>query len=204
MTQNGNTNVDYEEYTRLEKHLNLSRLLHGVSYKGMEALAMLGKTHNIKLKRSKLKNDIYKVFATITHTIKPRKSLCNNIFSSMVYYMDEVMFREVQHLDNFFIEDYCYSLNKVYYNPREWLEEGEQLVRDDQASDTTDEEVLHMLTNFFDTYDAMLDDIRDHVGYMHKSDKLKKKIFRVISRIRTKHKAALDILRENGLKICET
>lgn len=192
---------NYEEYTRLEKHLNLSKQLLKVSIAGKDVLSLLERTMGIKLKRSKLKDDIYRVFATITHTIKPRKSLCNNMFSSMIYYLDEVMYREVQHLDYFFIEDYCYSINKVYYNPREWIDDEDTAPSTGDDDNISDEEIIQCIAAFFENYEALLDIIKDHTAYMIKSDKLKKKLYRVISKIRTKHKAARDILRENGLKL---
>ena len=171
---------DYNEYEMIERHIDYSRMLTLINSRGKLIIQQLEKQKNIN-GRKKLLSNIYNVSNLITNVIKPR-SLCNNLFSSLVYYLDELLFTEVVGRNKFIIEDDEYPLYYVYFNTDEWIQDSgiDNFVLDKCVYINDTESIL--INCFLDDYEYFLIKIEK---YMKDKDSIiSRKIIRITARLK--------------------
>lgn len=186
----------YEEYVALDKHIEFSRQMFYLNRLGHNILHEIDRCKGYKLRKANKNEAVYITYVTILNTIKPRKSLCNNIFSSLLYYLDELLFIDVYSLTSFVMEDGEFAIEKVYYNQGDWM-------KDDVEMPTYEIESISSLTGkdseimkvFFDLYEKLINDIKEYViNTYDKKLKIRKKVLRIIAKISVKHKTAMDTM----------
>ena len=174
---------DYNQYEKIEQHIEYSRLLTSVNSRGKIILKELEKQKNINGKK-KLLSNVYNVYHLIENIIKPR-SLCNNLYSSLIYYMDELMFMEVVGLNSFIIEDDEYPLYYIYFNTDDWLTDDciDSFVLDKCVYINDTESIL--ISCFIDEYEGLLINIEKYI-YLngHKDTIIARKLLRICTRLK--------------------
>lgn len=171
---------DYNEYEMIERHIEYSRLLTIINLRGKLIIQQLEKQKNIN-GRKKLLGNVYDVYNSIANIIKPR-SLCNNLFSSLVYFLDELLFTEVVGRNRFIIEDDEYPLYYVYFNTDEWLHDTaiDSFVLD-RCVFINDTESL-LINCFLDDYEYLLIMIEKYIKINDST--ISRKILRITSRLK--------------------
>lgn len=191
----------YEEYVALDKHVDFAKQMFYLNRLGHNILSQIDNSKGYKLRKANKNDDIYIAYVTIMNTIKPRKSLCNNIFSSLLYYLDELLFIDVYSLSSFVIEDGEFAVEKIYYNQGEWI-------KDDDSSHVVSYEIektcgltdkdRQVVAVFFELYEKLINNIKEYVTDTYdKKLKIRKKVLRIIAKISFKHKKASDTIKKN-------
>lgn len=174
---------DYNQYEKIEQHIEYSRLLSTINSKGKLLLKEIEKQKNINGKK-KLLGNVYNVYHLIANIIKPR-SLCNNLYSSLIYYLDELMFLEVSGLNSFIIEDDEYPLYYIYFNTDDWMRDNtiDPFVLDNCVYINDTESIL--IGCFIDEYESLLINIEKYIYLKgHKDSMIAKKLLRISSRLK--------------------
>lgn len=171
---------DYNEYEMIERHIEYSRMLTQINSRGKLIIQQLEKQKNINGKK-KLLSNIYNISNLIANVVKPR-SLCNNLYSSLVYYLDELLFMEVIGRNKFIIEDDEYPLYYVYFNTDEWIQDSgiDNFVLDKCVYINDTESLL--INCFLDEYECFLINIEKYMKA--KDSTISRKIIRITTRLK--------------------
>lgn len=197
----------YNEYRRIEHHIGFSKRLQNISKRGLHYLREIESKKRIGGKK-KYKKDVHVVHHLLENIIKPRLVLCNNLYSSLIYYLDEMLFYEVQTINNFVIEDDIYPLSFIYFNNTEWNPENEEMQLFQLENDVmiTENEAALLITLLHD-YETLLQDLlqdfKDEKKTCHRKDKMYNKIYIKVLRIISRLKRRLELLRVSAFKIVE-
>jgi hypothetical protein len=109
----------YQEYGCVEKHIRYAKRLQSISEKGKRFLNEIETKKRVG-GRKKYQGDTYFVYNLLENIVKPRIVLCNNLYSSLLFYLDEMLFYEVRGINSFVIEDDTFPLSFIYFNQCEW------------------------------------------------------------------------------------
>ena len=198
----------YNEYMRIENHMGFSKRLHDISIRGSHYLREI----EIKKRiggRKRYETVVYGLYHLLQNIIKPRVVLCNNLYSSLIYYLDEMLFYEVRQTDNFMIEDDKYPLSFVYFNNAEWNPDNDkvQTFSLDHSTSISDNEaaLLIMLLQDYETLlQDLLQDFTIEKKTSRKKDKPYNKIYTKVMRIISRLKRRLCILKSASYQIVES
>jgi hypothetical protein len=189
---------DYSEYEKVEKHMNYSRSFHSLNHTGWRLLKEMEVKKNIN-GRKKMLGSVNNIHHLITNIVKP-KSLCNNLYSSLLFYLDELLFMDVLMINTFVIEDDVFPLSYVYFNTIDWIHEDYDEFVLDKGITINDTEA-HLLNCFIDNYEQFIltvqEDILKSEYYKTKDSLLVRKLKRIINRL----KKRLIVLRAVVLRI---
>lgn len=187
----------YREYTIIEEHIRFSRVIHEINMRGKQILQEIErkKYYERKKRYTGITQEVYNILATIT---KPRV-LGNNIYSSLLYFLDELLFLQVKSIDGFFIEDDQYPLSYLYFNQGEWLYSHTQdFVLDDGA--VINELEAMLINSYVDEYDNFALELGRYLettySTMFERDK---KVIRKLRRILSKLKRRLLLIKSKCL-----
>jgi hypothetical protein len=183
----------YKEYTIIEEHLCFSKSLHDLNTKGKRILQEIEKRKYYERKKRYI-GFTYEVYNILNTILKPRV-LSNNIYSSMLYFLDELLFLQVKETKDFFIEDEHYPLTYVYFNHDAWMYTDVQDFSMDNGHTLTETEAL-LLNAYIEEYEnfalnlekylvSLLEDMANVKKQDRRQDKkLYRKLFRLISRLK--------------------
>lgn len=172
---------DYTEYVNIERHLAYSRRLSFLNYVGRRIMQEIESKKNIN-GRKKLLPIVYYLHHTLGTIVKPRV-LCNNLYSSLLYYLDELLFHEVKTLNTFVIEDESYPLSFVYFNTDDWsTEEHQGFVLDKGV--IINESEAHLINSFIEDYETFVLELEGEIATMGRDERLTRKLTRIIARLK--------------------
>ena len=190
----------YREYEVIERHLAYSQRLHHITYQGQRILREIELKKNINGKKKLLWNVQY-MYHLIENIVK-QKPLCNNNYSSLIHYIDELLFLEVRTYNTFTISDETYPLSYIYFHQHEWIQDDYHTFILDTHPTITELDAM-LINCFIDEYEELLLEIEDSLTkstlYMQQDSKLVKKLHRNLKRL----KARLILLRSRVLQIIE-
>lgn len=176
---------DYNEYEKVEKHIDYSRSFHSLNHKGWRLLKEMEAKKNINGRKKMLAN-VNNIHHLIGNIVKP-KSLCNNLYSSLLYYLDELLFMDVLAINTFVIEDDVFPLSYVYFNTIDWIHEDYNEFVLDKGVAINDTEA-HLLNCFIDDYEYFIlrvqEDVLNSDYYKTKDGMIVRKIKRIINRLK--------------------
>lgn len=190
---------DYDEYNQIEKHIYYAKQLYIINKIGKHILHEIERKKNIN-GRKKLLANVYNVYHKLDTIIKP-KVLCNNVFSSLMYYLDELLFLEVKNLNTFVIEDDTYPLSYLYFNCDDWVTEEIQEFNLDSSFVLNYSEAM-LISCYLDTYEGFIMTLESDIKtpyYMDMDQRLIKKLIRIFTRL----KKRLVLLKAMMLKVIE-
>lgn len=177
----------YHEYGKVEKHLLYSKRLHSINERGARFLREIEAKKRVGGRR-KYQGPVYTVHHLFENILKPRLVLCNNLYSSLMFYMDEMLFYEVRGINSFVIEDDAFPLSFVYFNQCEWNPEFGQThaFELDVGPNLSDTEAA-LLSILVKDYETVLQDVLHDIltsGVPVKKEKAFVKLIRIIHRLK--------------------
>ena len=176
---------DYNEYAKVEKHIGYSCSFHSLNHRGWRLLREMELKKNINGRKKMLAN-VNNIHHIIGNIVKP-KSLCNNLYSSLLYYLDELLFMDVLTINTFVIEDDVFPLSYVYFNTIDWIHEDYNDFVLDKGVFINDTEA-HLLNCFIDDYESFIlgiqGDVLSSEYYKTKDGMIVRKIKRIINRLK--------------------
>lgn len=188
---------DYNEYEKIEQHMFYARRLNAINSTGKRILQQMDEKKRMP-GRKKLLEYVFAISQMIETIVKPHV-LCNNLYSSLIFYMDELLFFEVRNLNSFVVEDDNYPLSYIYFNTSDWNESEQQEFHLDQGVYINEMEAM-LMNCFVDEYEEFVLSLEGDIirlGESASDQKLMKKILRIITRL----KKRLTLLRSRLLKI---
>lgn len=175
----------YSEYEKIEQHIDYSERLYFINCQGKHILNEIEKKKNINGKKKLLWNVGY-IYNTIENIVK-KKALCNNSYTSLIHYLDELLFLEVKTYNKFVIEDDSFPLSYVYFNQHEWIKVFHQNFILDSIPFITILDAM-LINCFVDDYEELILELEDSLKrktyYDDDDPKLRKKIFKNIKRLK--------------------
>lgn len=194
----------YDEYEKVETHISYSKRLQEINDRGLRYLKEIEERKRVN-GRKRYDRHVSILYHLLENVIKPRVMLCNNLYSSLLYYLDEMLFYEVRSINEFVIEDDVYPLSFVYFNNSDWNPQVGplQAFTLEDATHINDSEAALLMTLLQD-YDILLQDLLVYVKSKKRvrgasQHKLFIKLIRIINRL----KRRIDILRVNTFGIID-
>lgn len=178
--------MEYKEYDIVEKHIYFAKKLYSLNNRGKRFLQELDSKKRINKKKTytPIIADTINILSTLT---KPRV-LCNNIYSSLLYYLDELLFLQVKETKCFIMDIDEYPLSYIYFNQHDWIEEEAQEFVLDVDNCLNDLEAV-LLNCFVDEYEYIAIEIENFMQSMmqdiiNEDRKMFKKILRLLSKLK--------------------
>ena len=145
----------------------------------------------------------YDIISTI---VKPKFLNSGNLYTSLMYFMDELLFSQVRHLNTFLIEDDTYPLSFLYFNQDEWIKDWSPQTFYLEHDVYFNEGDALLLLSFIDKYEYLIIDI---LKFACASDKctfaemlpLDKRITRKLVGLSNRLKQRLNTLRVKALQV---
>jgi hypothetical protein len=109
----------FNEYELIDKHINFSSELHLLNITGKYLIREVEKKKHIRQKKSGnyvFAQDVQSVMNVIIDITNTKRFNKLRLYFCIQYYLDELMFKFIKNLDNFYIEDECYKLTDLYFN----------------------------------------------------------------------------------------
>jgi hypothetical protein len=192
--------MEYQEYDIVEKHLYFSKKLNNLNYKGRRLMYELEVKKRLTNSKNKFIPLVKETFGILTTITKP-KSLCNNIYSSLLHFLDELLFMQVKTTDIFIIGDDEYPLSYIYFNHSEWIDDENQDFMLDDDPNINDLEAL-LINCYIDEYELVSLEIETFlVDIMKEYWYVDRKMFKKMLRLLSKLKKRLLILKSKVLVI---
>lgn len=187
--------AQYHEYSKVEAHMEFSRLLFLIDKKGKHVLSELASKKLERRRRngtSVLIGDVKRLYTQLVHVLNVKR-FSHRLFSSLQYHLDELLFKEVKEYDKFYIEDDVYDLTKLYYDPSSWLQNNDiqEFVLDESTDITISESMC--LVCFLREYEDLLFSLEEYIRDVDYIE-LRNSIMKTIRCIKHKLKVIWDIV----------
>jgi len=197
----------YNEYEKIERHLRYAKRLSLLNLVGLHFVREIERTKSYKKAtccKKKMLSNVYYLFHILETLVKP-KVLHNNVYSSLLFYLDEWLFSEVRCLNHFMIEDDVYPLTSIYFNTPEWVgnhEEFRELMVCFTYGNSITQKEAGVMSMFLDIYEEFIGDLEKDVlmrltTVLSKDSKLVHKLTRIMNLL----KKRLVLMRLSLLKI---
>jgi len=193
-----NKHLDYNEYTeynKIERHIQYSNALFKLTHIGKHIIQEIqskkmqcNKLQCKKYDKSHIKNNIPdEVCNVLSDVIKP-PSLSSNMYSSFVYFLDELLYFDAPKINYFVIEDDQYPLSFMYFNQSEWngdhVQENLNSFVLDNNPHFSDTEAL-LINCFITEYISLLEDIEDDIyDHVYIETNLERRLVQNIQRLK--------------------
>lgn len=189
---------EYELYSKIENHMSISASLYILNRQGTDILKNIYKqkisSRIDEVPKNKDLTNIQRVYNEMEYIVNQNR-VCNDIYTSLISVLDDVMFEECGELDSFFVKEDEYRLESLYYKPGSWVDElewEEQQVF--QFSNTTkfDEGECMYLLMYVNKYLNLLSKIE----YEYTNTKLKSCLDKFKNKLRNIHYVVSYVLKE--------
>ena len=200
----------YDKYSEIENHVNISRKLFHLEKKCEYLLAEF--TMKKKIDRKKQYTKPVSDIINILHALGRNRPCERSPYSSMIYYLDEWLFSRANDDDVFIIEDTKYPLSSVYFNRGDWIGHMKPFIYEvEESIDFTVKDAI-ALHSFFHEYsqtiECILFNIQENTSKTDCERKLTNKIIKHINRIINRYlkgmRMMIDIINQDFDKKIET
>lgn len=186
---------EYDEYTKIEQHMGLSKSLYELDQKGKYIIAEL----SLKKSSGQRKRSGNYIF------LDPISILYNNIitclslkrlrlFFCLQFFLDELMYYEVAKTNTFFVEDSSFDICKIYFAQDEWISDTFiQTFEFYQCKELNIHEAMYLIC-YLKEYDRLLLDVEEYIKPYKDIKRIKSKLRETIHRIRRRHNSIWNIL----------
>ncbi len=188
----------YDIYSKIETHIKFGIRLFLIDKRGKHILTEIDMKKGQRKTRdgkSILSSDIKKINRSLISILNVKK-FTPRLYLSLIYFLDELLFKDVEEYnDKFYIDGNGYDLTKLYFDPETWIQHHDiqRFVLD--ASPIIDLTEAMCLICFLREYDDFLLDIDCYVRENCKDDKrLRKGFHKTNEKIRCKLKTIWDIV----------
>lgn len=186
---------EYTSYTKVEHHMDYSKTMFLVDKKGKNILQQLEEKKYTRKKRngkSSFKKDIMKIYNMLSDTLNVRR-FSIRLYYYLQYYMEELMFKEISGLENFFVEDDTYEITRLYFDQSSWIKDQDVNMYEFYKNDELDINEAMYLVCYLREYENMLLNIEDYIKELTYKE-VKKHLYKTINKIRRKHKGIWEIV----------
>lgn len=114
--------MSYSEYTKIEVHIGLSTKLSYLDKIARQYLDEIEKKKGIN-GRKQYEKDVQNLINILQSLSKPRL-LNHNLYSSLHYYLDDLMYSEITEIGFFMVEDAKFPLSAIYFDKQQWLQDA--------------------------------------------------------------------------------
>lgn len=185
----------YTEYTKIEMHLEMSRMMFMLDKKGRHILSELEDKKYERKKRngaSVFREDVGKVYSTLVSVLNVRR-FSPRLYCIIQHYMDELLFKEVSTYNKFFVDEDEYDLTRLYYDQTAWIRDQDiQPYKMDIGASLDITEAM-CLVCFLREYEDFLFTIEEYIKDIDYTN-LKTILLKIIRRVRVKLKFIWDIV----------
>ena len=186
---------EYEEYSKIEQHIFLSKSLYELDVKGKYIMDQIAKKKSTGTRRRSgnyiFTEDISTVFNNLIHCLSLKRL---KLYFCMQYFLDELLYHEIKKTSTFFIEDNSYDISKLYFSQNEWISDA--FIQKFEFYDTNDLNINEamFLVCYLQEYDRFLLDVEEYIKSFKDIKHIKSKLRDTIHRIRFRHKNIWSIL----------
>lgn len=111
--------LEYQEYTAIEEHMDISKRLFLLDLKIRRCVRDLEKAKGVKKQYEK---EVHTLLGILAGMCKP-KLLSPNAFTALQDALDNWLFHEVTQVKQFTVEDTSYPIEAIYFDKERWLDE---------------------------------------------------------------------------------
>ena len=185
----------YDEYSLIEKHMYFSKRLFMIDIIGKKLIGELNAKKFIrktKRKRSILSPDLARIHMLLVDITNVRKFRLRHYYF-IQYYLDELLFHQVQNLDKLYVEDETHDLTEIYF-AQDWISKNEFPYEFSKSQDLNQYEV-NIFIVFLEEYKNFLDDIVKYVAsVLDENSSIRKRLVRTAEKIKKRQQGINDIL----------
>ena len=198
-TEDNNIFSEYEEYTKLEQHMSLSKSLYTLDKKGCYLIEEITKKKNQGTRTRRGSSTTSYIFTDDISIIHNNIMNCLSVkrlkmYFCLQYFLDELLYHEVKKSSNFYIEDNSYNIAKIYFGQNEWITDiFIQNFQFYQTSTLNINEAMYLVCYLKD-FDRFLLDIEEYIKPFKDIKRIKNKLHDIIHRIRFRHQNIWGIL----------
>jgi hypothetical protein len=181
----------FNEYEIIDKHINFSSELHLLNITGKHLIREVEKKKHIRQKKSGnyvFAQDVQSIMNVIIDITNTKRFNKLRLYFCIQYYLDELMFKFIKNLDNFYIEDECYKLTDLYFNQTTWntitIDDIPQIKLSDDKFINADEALIFQ--SYFNQYTYFLDIIIKYIERLQEVDYIRRKFKNICNRIKNK------------------
>lgn len=179
----------YTEYEIVQKHMYFSKKLYEINAFGKHLMEEIETRKSFRGPRGGCKllhEPTHSIHDLMGNILKPRV-LCNNIYSSLLYFLDELLFSQVQNINVFHIDDDVFPLSFIYFNQDEWIRNWslQKFVIDDGYMLSEFDSLMLMM--FMDHYEEFTIEMLHYLAHIESScvdKRLRKKLVRLVTRLK--------------------
>jgi hypothetical protein len=155
---------EYEVYSQVERHMNISITLFLLNKQCQQLIEELETKKNVSKKRgghiSKVINCIYTNLTSIVNY----KRLSSNIYIDLLSELDNIMFNVCRGVDCFYINEESYNLECMYFNHEKWIKEIEwnetEIFHFEESNDLDVDESMYIMM-YLRKYNTMLTSLQN-------------------------------------------
>lgn len=174
--------MEYFEYKRIEKHIDYSKALYTMNKRALTLTKELDK----KRRCNKYDVVVEGVYIILQKLCK-HHTICSNSYTSLVDLLDEILFCEVQTINNFYIDENKYPLSFIYFNQQEWIDDYDVPYQDfvlDKNSNLSFLEAI-LVNCFIDDYENTILEVEADIKSTPQQDiRLWRKVLRNLNRLK--------------------
>lgn len=199
-----------DEYQKVNQHIEWSRMLFQVDQYGKDILHQFERkkyTRILRSGRSVFSGEIETIYNCFVDILNVKK-LRYRLYFCLLYYLDDLMFSQIKHLEHFYTDEKYIELTRLYLCQDSWLKDelyGEKVSSCDfnLGQDLEKDDILQ-ITFFLRMYENTLFTIQKITENHHQSTEINliyDKINRNIGRIHNKSRKIWEILEKNILRL---
>ena len=184
-----------DEYSKIQRHLRMSKTMYELDLKGRHIIKELQNKKSTG-QRPRSGNYIFEsalnvVYKNLLYSLSLKRL---RLYYYLQYFLDELLFYEVQNLTQFYIEDDTYGISKVYFNQHEWITDAViqpyEFYRD---NDLNINEAMYLVC-FLKEFDLFLQEIESYLKPYKHIKYIKSKLSSTIYKLRKRHNKIWTIL----------
>lgn len=186
---------EYDEYTKVENHMFMSRCLYELDQKSKHIVNQLS-SKKTQGRRKRTGNPIFSEDISLVYS---NILLCSSLrrlraYFCMQYFLDELLYHEVKNAKRFHVEDSDYPISKLYFSQSEWIADAVP-----QPFEFYDEPELNIseamyLVCYLKDFDGFLLDVEEYIKPLKDIRNIKSKLRETVHRIRCRHKNVWNVL----------
>ena len=179
----------YTEYGKIENHMGFSKALFLIDKKGQKILDQLEAKKAARFRKNGspvFEGDVLKVHNILSETLNVRK-FSMRLYYELLYYLEEVMFKEINDATVFFVEEEQFELTRLYFDQSSWIHDQEvPLFEFFEGAELNIHEAMYLIC-FLREYEDTLLTLEDYIKGLDYKD-YRRELHRIIGAIRRKHK----------------
>ena len=187
--------IIFDEYDKIEPHIEFSRNLFIIDKKGKHLLSQFNAKKFERKKRTGVNvfsEDVNKVYINLVNVLNVNK-FTPRLYISIQHYMEELLFKEVSTHTKFHIKDDEYELTRLYFDQSSWIcDQDIQTFHLDEGPTLNANESMCVIC-FLKEYEDFLFSIEQYVREVYEPQ-IVNLLLKTIMRIKSKLRLIWDVV----------